>query len=83
MDWLVGRITVLGFEIQAWILLIAFIFALWIFYIIAMEPFRGSNFQKSEIDSHRSISALGQKNPNFKNRKKSTERTADGSERSS
>jgi len=44
MKWLVGHFTLLGFEIQNWTLLVAFIFALWIFYIIiAMERFAGSN----------------------------------------
>jgi hypothetical protein len=43
MGWLVGHIMVLGVEIQNWILLAAFIFALWMFYIIAMEPVAGSN----------------------------------------
>ena len=43
MNWLVGHFNVLGVEIQNWILLAAFIFALWMFYIIAMEPVAGPN----------------------------------------
>jgi hypothetical protein len=44
MDWLVGHFTVLGLEIQNWNLVMGFIFALWILYIIiAMERFARSN----------------------------------------
>jgi hypothetical protein len=43
MNWLVGHFSVLGVEIQNWILVVSFIFALWMFYIIAMEPSGGSD----------------------------------------
>jgi hypothetical protein len=46
MHWLVGHFRVLGIEIQNWMLLIGFIVALWLFYIIAMGLFEGSNFEK-------------------------------------
>ena len=45
MQWLVGHFRVLGIEIQNWMLLIGFIVALWLIYIIAMGPFEGSNIK--------------------------------------
>jgi hypothetical protein len=43
MNWLVGHFSVLGVEIQNWISVVSFIFALWMFCIIAMEPSGGSD----------------------------------------
>jgi len=48
MNWLVGHLTVLGVEIQNWMLLAAFIFALWMFYMIAREHFAGSKSRNQE-----------------------------------
>ena len=48
MNWLVRHLTVLGVEIQNWMLLTAFIFALWMFYMIAREHFAGSKSRNQE-----------------------------------
>ena len=47
MDWLLRHFTVFGLEIQNWMLLVSFIFALWMFYIIAREP-AGSNYKNQK-----------------------------------